>query len=107
MLAVAIATRLGEISTPTALALYFSTAAISTRPSPDPRSNTVSPGLIFASTSMRSTTRVGEATYGANLLAYREFCAFTGPAARAASTTAIANGQRIRTYSVARMDNRE
>src|ERR1700684_940334 len=62
------------------------------RPSPQPRSYTVSPGLILAISSIRSTTCVGDATYGASLLTYLGSWEKPGTA-RSASRTALA--QRI------------
>src|SRR5208282_140632 len=90
----ALATSLGEISTPTALTLYFSTAAIRIRPSPHPKSYSVSPGLMLAISSMRSTTWLGEATYGASLFEYRGLgvCAIAG---RVASVRIKLAGKRM------------
>src|SRR5208282_5025081 len=62
------------------------------RPSPQPKSYTVSPGLILAISSIRSTTCVGDATYGASLLTYLASWEKPGTA-RSASRTALA--QRI------------
>src|SRR3954453_20582972 len=60
--------RSGLMSTPTPLAPYVFAAAITMRPSPQPRSYTVSPALTPASFNIPSTTGFGLGTYGTSSL---------------------------------------
>ena len=60
--AVASRVRSGSMSMPTPRAPYIFAAAITIRPSPDPRSYTTSFGVIFASFSIASTTTDGVGT---------------------------------------------
>src|SRR3954453_13994668 len=83
--------RSGLMSTPTPLAPYVFAAAITMRPSPQPRSYTVSPALTPASFNIPSTTGFGLGTYGTSRRGAVVWAAATVKAKRAAA----AIGMRI------------
>ena len=73
-------------STPMARAPNFLAAAMTVRPSPEPRSSTMSFGPTFAIRSISSTTTPGVGTNGTSKLG----CARAGPTDRAVTTNAAA-----------------